>query len=71
MLRLLIGGEQICSNTFDLSSAVLDCSSATSVEDFCNEIVTSDSRKGQVQPPRSRAESVSMVLDDGFRRKFR
>ncbi|EYE92962.1 uncharacterized protein EURHEDRAFT_414911 [Aspergillus ruber CBS 135680] len=49
----------ICSNKFGLSCAVLDCSSVTSVEDFCNGIAASDSCKGQIQPPGSRAESSS------------
>jgi hypothetical protein len=49
----------ICANTFDLPCAVLDCSSMTSVEDFYSKIAASDSRKGQIQPPRSRAGSSS------------
>lgn len=64
MLKFLISEKKICSNKFDFSCAVLDCSSVTSMEDFCNEIAASDSRKGQVQPPRSRAESVCTVQEN-------
>lgn len=58
---LLTAEKQICANTFDLPCAVLDCSSMTSVEDFYSKIAASDSRKGQIQPPRSRAGSVCTV----------
>lgn len=62
MARISLTAEkQICSNTFGFSCAVLDCSSATSAEDFYSEIAASDSRKGQIQPPKSRAESVCAV----------
>lgn len=53
-------------HTFNFPCAVLDCSSATSVEDFWDEILVADSRKDQVQvhqSSRSRAESVCIIYE--------
>ncbi|KAF3400248.1 hypothetical protein DPV78_005495 [Talaromyces pinophilus] len=38
----------ICQNKFGLSYAVLDCSSATSTDEFSNSILVSDARKGRL-----------------------
>ncbi|KAF7586033.1 hypothetical protein BBP40_009650 [Aspergillus hancockii] len=39
----------ICTNTFNLSYAILDCSGATSLDDFCLEIIPADTRKSAGQ----------------------
>ncbi|KAJ5160210.1 uncharacterized protein N7482_007214 [Penicillium canariense] len=49
----------ICSNTFDLSYSILDCSSATSIEDIHNEVLTADARKGQERPSYFKLKSGS------------
>ncbi|KAJ5101958.1 hypothetical protein NUU61_004180 [Penicillium alfredii] len=42
----------ICSITFDFSCSILDCSSATSLEDIGNDIRIPDARRGHAHPSR-------------------
>ncbi|PWY65574.1 hypothetical protein BO70DRAFT_185534 [Aspergillus heteromorphus CBS 117.55] len=51
----------ICTNTFGLSYTILDCSSATSYDDFCAELLPPDIVKGHVRPSRSRMTTESSV----------
>ncbi|RMJ22318.1 hypothetical protein PHISP_06815 [Aspergillus sp. HF37] len=47
----------ISSNTFNLSFAILDCSSDTSLDNFCKEVL--DSARGLPQSTRLRTDSLS------------
>ncbi|KAJ5107263.1 hypothetical protein N7456_003938 [Penicillium angulare] len=49
----------ICSGTFDLSYSIVDCGSATSIEEIYNEILTADARKVQIRPSYSRVKTGS------------
>ncbi|KAJ5098699.1 hypothetical protein N7532_005700 [Penicillium argentinense] len=53
----------ISSNTFDLSSCIVDCCAATSIEDIHDEILTQDARNFQSRPPyvRGNTESSSNI----------
>ncbi|KAJ5677762.1 uncharacterized protein N7477_003395 [Penicillium maclennaniae] len=49
----------ICSNTFDLSYSILDCSATTSIGDIQHEILTADARKSQERPSYFRLKTES------------
>ncbi|OOQ85502.1 hypothetical protein PEBR_24961 [Penicillium brasilianum] len=49
----------ITSRTFDLSYSIFDCSTETSIEDFYDEILTADARKGQERPSYFRLKTGS------------
>ncbi|PYH97959.1 hypothetical protein BO71DRAFT_426515 [Aspergillus ellipticus CBS 707.79] len=51
----------ICTNTFGLSYSILDCSSATSYDDFCAELLPPDAIRSPVRPSRSRMTTESSI----------
>ncbi|PLB44254.1 hypothetical protein P170DRAFT_367747 [Aspergillus steynii IBT 23096] len=57
----------ICANTFNLTYAVLDCSDATSFDDFCSNIIPTDARRRSTTI-RSAAEHrvVDVVIAKNF-----
>jgi hypothetical protein len=58
---------QICTNTFDLSYAIIDCSAATSLDDFCLEIISADARRS-AQPNDVANRVVNVVIAKSFDR---
>ncbi|KAI9928106.1 hypothetical protein ASPWEDRAFT_170896 [Aspergillus wentii DTO 134E9] len=55
----------ICSHTFGLSYKILDCSSATSFDDFCNEVLALDVRKDHI-PSLDRKDVANVVIAKNF-----
>ncbi|KAJ6119939.1 hypothetical protein N7523_004219 [Penicillium sp. IBT 18751x] len=49
----------ICSNTFDLSYSILDCSETTSIGDIQHEILTAEARKSLERPSYFRLKTAS------------
>ncbi|PWY94176.1 hypothetical protein BO94DRAFT_510403 [Aspergillus sclerotioniger CBS 115572] len=57
----------ICTNTFGLSYSILDCSSATSFDDFCAELLPPEAhRSSNVRPSRSRMTTASSGTISSF-----